>query len=126
VLLFAAVASLLGPEITRRIVDARRKNHSEQKLIAEKLGALQTEAGTQTVILEPDKGVLPEQFYLFYGNLRGPVQTWSVAEMRQAHPKRPAIGVCNAQDLPAVQENYRDLAIEMRQGQFICWRANPL
>jgi len=126
VLLFVVVASLAGPEITRRIVDARRKDHSEQKLIAEKLGALQTDGGTQTVILEPDKGVLPEQFYLFYGNLRGRVQTWSVAEMREAHPKRPAIGVCNAQDLPAVQESYRDVTIEMRQGQFICWRANPL
>ena len=126
VLLFVAVSSLLGPEIGRRIVEGRRQDHSQQKLIAEKLGTLQQGDGTQIVILEPDNGVLPEQFYLFYGNLRLPVERWSIAKMREARPSHPAIGVCNIQDLDAVRENYRDVTIEMTQGQFICWRANPL
>jgi hypothetical protein len=125
VLLFVTISSLLGPEIGRRIVEGRRQDHSQQKLIAEKLGTLQKGEATQIVILEPDKGVLPEQFYLFYGNLRAPVETWSVPKMREAHPSRPAIGICNIRDLGAVRENYRDVTIEMTQGQFICWRANP-
>ena len=125
VLRFVAVSSLVGPVIGWVIVEGRREDHSQQKLIAEKLGALQHGDGTQIVILEPDKGVLPEQFYLFYGNLRSPVERWSVAKMREAHPSRPAIGVCNIRDLDAVRENYRDVTIEMTQGQFICWRANP-
>ncbi|MDQ2824040.1 MAG: glycosyltransferase family 39 protein [Verrucomicrobiota bacterium] len=125
VLLFVAVSSLLGPEIGRRIVEGRRQDYSQQKLIAKKLGTLQQGEGTQVVILEPNKGVLPEQFYLFYGNLRGPVETWSVAKMREAHPARFAIGVCNIRDFDAVRENYHDVTIEMAQGQFICWRANP-
>ena len=113
-------------EIARRIVEGRRQDHSQQKLIAEKLGMLQQGDGAQIVILEPDNGVLPEQFYLFYGNLRSPVERWSVAKMREAHPSHPAIGVCNIRDLDAVRENYRDVTIEMTQGQFVCWRANPL
>jgi hypothetical protein len=125
VLLFVAVSSLLGPEIGRRIVEGRLQDYSEQKLIAEKLGTLQQSEDRQIVILEPNKGVLPEQFYLFYGNLRGPVETWSVAKMRETRPARSAIGVCNIRDFAAVRENYHDVTIELAQGQFICWRANP-
>ncbi len=125
VLLFVAVSSLLGPEIGRRIVEGRLQDYSQQKLIAEKLGTLQQSEGRQIVILEPNKGVLPEQFYLFYGNLRGPVETWSVAKMRETRPARSAIGVCNIWDFGAVGESYHDVTIELAQGQFICWRANP-
>jgi 4-amino-4-deoxy-L-arabinose transferase-like glycosyltransferase len=125
VLLFVAVSSLLGPEIGRRIVEGRLQDYSQQQLIAEKLGTLQQGEGTQIVILEPNKGVLPEQFYLFYGNLRGPVETWSVAKMRETRPARAAIGVCNIRDFAAVRENYHDVTIELAQGEFICWRANP-
>jgi hypothetical protein len=125
VLLFVAVSSLLGPEIGRRIVKGRLQDYSEQQLIAEKLGTLQQGEGTQIVILEPNKGVLPEQFYLFYGNLRGPVETWSVAKMRETRPARAAIGVCNIRDFAAVRENYHDVTIELAQREFICWRANP-
>ena len=125
VLLFVAVSSLLGPEIGRRIVEGRRRDYSQEKLIAEKLGRLQQSEGRQIVILEPNKGVLPEQFYLFYGNLRGPVETWSVAKMRETRPARSAIGVCNIRDFGAVGESYHDVTIELAQGQFICWRANP-
>jgi len=124
VLLFVAVSSLLGPEIGRRIVEGRLQDYSQQKLVAEKLGTLQQSEGRQIVILEPNKGVLPEQFYLFYGNLRGPVETWSVAQMRQTRPVRSAIGVCNIRDFGAVGESYPDVTIELAQGQFICWRAN--
>lgn len=125
VLLFVAVSSLLGPEIGRRIVEGRLQDYSQQKLIAEKLGTLQQSEDRQIVILEPNKGVLPEQFYLFYGNLRGPVETWSVAKIRETRPARSAIGVCNIRDFAAVRENYHDVTIELAQGQFICWRANP-
>ena len=125
VLLFVAVSSLLGPEIGRRIVEGRLQDYSQQKLVAEKLGTLQQSEGRQIVILEPNKGVLPEQFYLFYGNLRGPVETWSVAQMRETRPVRSAIGVCNIRDFGAVGESYHDVTIELAQGQFICWRANP-
>ena len=124
VLLFVAVSSLLGPEIGRRIVEGRLQDYSQQKLVAEKLGTLQQSEGRQIVILEPNKGVLPEQFYLFYGNLRGPVETWSVAQMRQTRPVRSAIGVCNIRDFGAVGESYHEVTIELAQGQFICWRAN--
>ena len=126
VVLFVAISSLLGPEIGRRIVEGRRHDYSQQNRIAEKLGSFQQGESVQIVILEPDKGVLPEQFYLFYGNLRTPVQPWSVTDMQAAHPSHPAIGVCNIRDLNAVRQNYRDVSIEMTQGQFICWRANPL
>jgi hypothetical protein len=125
VLLFVTVSSLLGPEIGRRIVKGRLQDYSQQKLIAEKLGTLQQGDGRQIVILEPNKGVLPEQFYLFYGNLRTPVETWSVAKMGETRPALSAIGVCNIRDFAAVRESYRDVTIELAQGQFICWRANP-
>lgn len=101
------------------------QDYSEQKVIAEKLGTLQQGEGRQIVILEPNKGVLPEQFYLFYGNLRGPVETWSVAQMRETRPARAAIGVCNIRDFAAVRDNYHDVTVELAQGQFICWQANP-
>jgi hypothetical protein len=68
---------------------------------------------------------LPEQFYLFYGNLRFPVEPWSNEALREAHPDRAAIGVCNVRDLETVRQGYRDVVIEMNEGEFVCWRATP-
>ena len=56
--------SAVGWEVSRRIIDNRRKDHSAQLRVAEELGRQQN-AETQLVVVDPDKHLLPEPFFLF-------------------------------------------------------------
>jgi hypothetical protein len=60
-------------------------------------------------------------FYLFHGNLRFPVEKYTVEEIRQLPPSPPMIGVCVARDFPAVQTAYPSAKVQFTRAQFIVW-----
>jgi len=104
-------------------INHRRRNATEQQQVAEKLGELQ-DVGTKIVLIRTDDGpVLYPSFYLFYGNLRTPVEERTVEALRQNPPESPAIGICRAQDFSVVQETCPGAVIALQRGDFICWRA---
>ena len=107
-------------------INHRRKDVADEKLIAEKLGALQ-EPGTKTTLIKADKpggDLLWDSFYLFHGNLRFPVQAYTVDEIRSDPPKPPLIGACVARDFPVIQNVYPNVQVELVRAQFICWHVN--
>jgi 4-amino-4-deoxy-L-arabinose transferase-like glycosyltransferase len=100
------------------------KDVTDEKLIAEKLGALQRE-GTKIVLvkaIKPGADLLWDSFYLFHGKLRSPVTKYTVDEIRANPPQPPIIGACVARDLPVVQELYPNVQVELTRAQFICWQ----
>ena len=104
-------------------INHQRRNEIDQQQVAEKLGELQ-DVGTKIVLTRTDDGpVLYDSFYLFYGNLRAPVEERTVETLRQNPPELPAIGVCRAQDFAIVQETCSGAVIALQRGDFICWRA---
>jgi len=114
--------SAVGWEVSRRIIDNRRKDHSAQLRVAEELGRQQN-AETQLVVVDPDKHLLPEPFFLFYGDLRFPVTLVFVADLPQTKLQTPAAGVCAVRDLPLLQSKFPNLSIARRSGEFVCWNA---
>jgi len=106
-------------------VTNRRRDLSDEKVIAEKLGQLQ-QPQTKTVLIKaitPGHDLLWESFYLFHGNLRFPVTTLTVDEIRSNPPKPPVIGACVERDLSVVKEVYPNVQVQMTRAQFICWSA---
>ena len=106
------------------IINSRRKDVADEKLIAEKLGELQQE-GTEIVLIKattPGNDLLWDSFYLFHGNLRFPVNERTVNQVRSNPPKAPFIGVCIVRDFPVVQALYPNVQVELARAQFICWR----
>jgi len=107
-------------------INHRRKDVADEKLIAEKLGTLQ-EPGTKTTLIKADKpggDLLWDSFYLFHGNLRFPVQAYTVDEIRSDPPKPPLIGACVSRDFPVIQNVYPNVQVELVRAQFICWQVN--
>ena len=105
-------------------IDRRQKDVANEQQIAEELGALQ-QAGTQTVLvttIKPGGDLLWDAFYLFHGNFRFPVATYTVDEVRSNPPKPPLIGACVARDFPVVQEMYPNVRVHLTRAQFVCWR----
>ena len=102
----------------------RHKNADDEKLFAERLGALQQPGLTVVLIKAVKTGpdLLWDSFYLFYGNFRYPVTKLTVAEIRRDPPKPPLIGACVTRDFPVVKEVYPNVAVEFTRAQFICWR----
>jgi len=101
----------------------RRKDFSDEKLVAEQLGALQR-PGLRIVLVKAIKvgsDLHFASFYLFHGNLRTPVEKYTVEEIRQSPPSAPLIGVCVTRDLPAVQAAYPTAKTEFRRGEFVVW-----
>jgi hypothetical protein len=100
-----------GPEISRRVMESRKRDYSDQHRIAEELGKLQSKS-SQIILLDPhrvgnhDGRVLPQSFYLFYGTLQFPITSYLIPEMRQFSPKQPAIGVCALEQFPLIQQKY--------------------
>lgn len=102
----------------------RQKDVASEKVIAEKLGALQ-EPGTKTVLIKaiPEGGDLMwDSFYLFHGNFRFPVARYTVDEIRNDPPKPPVIGTCVTRDFSAVREVYPTVQVQFTRAQFICWQ----
>lgn len=107
-------------------IERRRKNVPDEKLIAEKLGALQ-QPQTKTILIKAEKpggDLLWDSFYLFHGNCRFPVKPYTVDEMRSHPPEPPLIGACVARDFPVIRDVYPNVQVELVRAQFICWQVD--
>jgi 4-amino-4-deoxy-L-arabinose transferase-like glycosyltransferase len=96
---------------------------SEQR-VAQELGVAQR-SGVRTVLLEPagkKSDLRSNAFYLFHGNLRFPLQRWTISEFRETPPARPVFGVCVDRDFPVVQTIYPEAKIDIAAGQWIAWQ----
>src|SRR5712692_8989984 len=104
----------------------RQKDVANEKVIAEKLGALQ-QPGTKTVLVKAihvGADLLWDSFYLFHGNFRFPVTTYTVDEIRSDPAKPPVIGACVARDFSIVREVYPTIQVRFVRAQFICWQVD--
>jgi 4-amino-4-deoxy-L-arabinose transferase-like glycosyltransferase len=104
----------------------RRRDVADEKMIAEKLGELQ-QPGTKIVLIKAliaGNDLLWDSFYLFHGNLRSEVTTFTVDEIRRDPPKPPLIGVCVARDFGVVKELYPNVQVALTRAQFICWQVS--
>jgi len=119
-----AILLLAGFVQTKLQIDFRRqKDFTDEKAVAEKLGSLQ-QPGLRTVLVKAIKvgsDLHFASFYLFHGNLRFPVEKYSVDEIRQSPPSPPIIGVCLMRDFPVVQTVYPGAKMQFTRGQFIIW-----
>jgi len=100
------------------------KDVANEKLIAEKLGALQGDR-TKIVLIEseqPGADLLWNSFYLFHGKLRSAVTNYTPDQLRERRPVPPLIGVCVTRDFPVVQELYPNAEVRLARAQFICWQ----
>lgn len=100
------------------------KDVTDEKAIAEELGALQRD-GTKIVLVEakePGADLLWDSFYLFHGKLRSTVTKYTVDEIRENPPLPPLIGACVARDLPLIRQLYPTLEVELSRAQFVCWK----
>src|SRR5262249_47369758 len=114
-------ASLVHSKV---IIDSRRRDVANEKLIAEKLGELQ-QTGSQTVLIKainPGNDLLWDSFYLFHGNLRSRIDKLTLDQIQRDPPKVPVVGACVARDFPVVQALYPNVEVELTRAQFICWR----
>jgi 4-amino-4-deoxy-L-arabinose transferase-like glycosyltransferase len=105
-------------------ITRRRKDVTDEKLIAEKLGTVQRrEARTLLIRAEqPGIGLWWYSFYLFYGNLRFPVEPCTVEQIERDPPKPPVVGVCVSEDLLAIRNKYPNLRVELACARFVCWQ----
>ena len=100
----------------------RQKDFSDERVVAEKLGALQ-QSGLRTVLIKAinvGTDLHFASFYLFHGNMHYSVEKYSTDELRQSPP---LIGACVSRDLSIVQAVYPDAKIEFTRAQFIIWSA---
>ncbi|HZR78621.1 MAG TPA: glycosyltransferase family 39 protein [Chthoniobacterales bacterium] len=100
------------------------KDVTDEKEIAEKLGALQG-AGAQIVLvkaIKPGADLLWDSFYLFHGKLRSSVTKYTVDQIQANPPAPPLIGASVARDLPVLQRLYPHLQVELTKAQFVCWQ----
>lgn len=119
-----AILLLAGFVQTKLQINFRRqKDLADEKRVAEKLGTLQR-PGLRTVLIKAVKvgtDLHFASFYLFHGNLRFPVEKYSVDEIRESPPAPPIVGVCVTRDLPAVQAAYPSAKVQFTRAQFIIW-----
>lgn len=122
-----AILLLAGFIQTKLQIDSRRqKDFTDERLVAEKLGALQ-QPGLRTVLVKAIKvgtDLHFASFYLFHGNLRQPVEKYPVDEIKQSPPSPPLIGVCVARDFPVVRTVYPNAKQEFTRAQFIIWKVD--
>jgi 4-amino-4-deoxy-L-arabinose transferase-like glycosyltransferase len=120
-----AVLLLAGFIHTRITVVLRRKNVADQLRVARELGARQQQ-GTRLVLIKPDDtgaGLLYDDFYLFHGNLRFPIERYSVKQIQHG-PVPPITGVCRARDFGAVLKAYPRAQVQFTQAQFLLWHVD--
>jgi 4-amino-4-deoxy-L-arabinose transferase-like glycosyltransferase len=115
---------LAGFVQTKLQIDFRRqKDFTDEKRVAEELGTLQR-PNLRTVLVKAvnvGSDLHFASFYLFHGNLRFPVEKYTVEEIRQFPPSPPMIGVCVTRDFPAVQTAYPSAKVQFARAQFIVW-----
>ena len=100
----------------------------DQHPLAVALGGWRRPGEEAVLVREPDdeakvNGVLPAEFYLFYGNLRAPVRSvtrgdWGTWEP----PAGGALGVCRAEDFERVRERLPGVDVRLAKGAFVLWR----
>ena len=114
-------AGLLQTELQ---IILRIKKVAEEKVITERLGEMQ-QPGTKTVLIKairPSHDLMWDSFYLFHGNFRFPVSSYTVGEIRSKRPQPPLVGACVARDFPAVKEVYPNAVVKLVRAQFMCWQ----
>jgi hypothetical protein len=111
-------------QTTIQITQAR-KNAEDEKLVAEKLGSIQS-PGIRTLLIRRDEksatDLLWESFYLFHGNCQFPIRSLTPDQFRRRHIPPPLIGVCPARDFPLLQQLYPAVQVELARAQLICWK----
>jgi 4-amino-4-deoxy-L-arabinose transferase-like glycosyltransferase len=120
-----AILLLAGFIQTKLQIDfRRRKDFTDEKRVAEKLGMLQRRDVPTVLVKAINVGsdLHFASFYLFHGNLRFPVSRYTVDEIRQSPPTAPTIGVCISRDFPVVQSVYPEVNIQFTRDQFIVWK----
>jgi len=122
-----AILLLAGFVQTKLQIDfRRRRDFTDEKAVAEKLGTMQ-QPGLRTVLVKAVKvgsDLHFASFYLFHGNLRYPVEKYSVEEIRRSPPSPPIIGVCVMRDFSTVQAVYPSAKVQFIRAEFIIWRAD--
>lgn len=135
-----AILLLHGFFQTNMRIDSRRqRDFADEKRVAEELGTLQrpglrtvlvraVKVGTDLPILRILQGTDLHftSFYLFHGNLRFPVETCTVDEIRESPPSPPIVGVCMIRDFPVVQAIYPEVKVQFTRAQFILWQVDDL
>ena len=125
--IIALVVLLLAGLIQAKLkIVLRQKNVANEKVVAEKLGALQ-QPGTKTVLVETINlggDLMWDSFYLFHGNFRFPLERHTLAEVRRDPPKPPVIGACIERDFPIVKELYPNVRVQLTRAQFVCWQVS--
>ena len=116
-----AVILLAGLVQGKMKFNSRARDAFDQRQVAQRLGALQSEGANPVWIRSPR--MLFDSFYLFYGNLSCPLQKRTLEDLRKLPDELPLAGVCEAHDFSVVQEIYPRARIELASGEFICWRA---
>jgi 4-amino-4-deoxy-L-arabinose transferase-like glycosyltransferase len=124
----AAVAALVilltaGIVHAKIHINHRRRDVSDEKMVAEKLGELQR-SDTKTILIKaikPGNDLLWDSFYLFHGNLRSRAIKFTPDEIRANRPEPPLVGACVARDFPVVKELYPSVEVELTRAQFVCW-----
>lgn len=124
---FSVVMVLLaaGFPVGQMLITKNRRDYSDQVRIAEELSARQS-ADRRSVVVEADNNMLAEEFYLFYGNLNYHLANFTIDQLRQNPPSAPLVGICNARDLPIVQEQFPNLHIRLAVGALNCWEVDDL
>ena len=120
-----AILLLAGFIQTKLQINFRRqKDFANEKRVAEELGVRQ-KPGLRTVLIKAinvGSDLHFASFYLFHGNLRFPVEKYTVDEPRRSPPPPPTIGVCIARDFPVVQAVYPEVNVQFTRDQFIVWK----
>ena len=121
VLLILLIAGFVQTELQ---IQGRKKNVADEKIVAEKIGELQTPETTTVLIkaIQPGSDLTWDSFYLFHGNLRFPLTRLTVDEIRHNPPTPPIVGVCVARDFPVVKAVYPNVKVALTSAQFICWQ----
>jgi hypothetical protein len=118
-----AAAKMVNGKLKVRVAE---KNITDGRRVAEELGASQRE-GTKIVLIKavhPGGDQRYDSFFRFHGNLRFPVVTLTVNELRGSPPPPPLVGVCVAEDFPFVQQAYANVKAQFARAQFVLWRVD--
>jgi 4-amino-4-deoxy-L-arabinose transferase-like glycosyltransferase len=125
-ILFPTALVIGGVIQSQTKIRSRQQNATAETRMAEELGRQQNENATILLIKssnQNDRELLYTHFYLFYGNLRYPVERQTLSQVQQSPPHLPATGVCLARDFPIIRGLLPEAKVVRREGKFVCWVA---
>ena len=109
------ILAMEGWVVTQLSINHDRKDHwkygvrqdiSAHAQIARQLATRQN-TPRRLVVVEADNHMLPEEFYLFYGDLNSHLANYTIDQIRQAPPAPPLVGISTTEDLLLIQKNFR-------------------